>query len=137
MNKIKLFFSITCGTRSSQCFGVKPHGGLFSNVHFTNCLTNNMLSNHPFSVPYLFSTCCEFFEGKLTKYFSSLTTGKQRIKIIDIRCCNCVLISLLNITQTCINQLTFNFMVHDSKLFKSITVKSYWHLPSNSFPILS
>lgn len=59
--------------------------GLFSNVHFTNCLTNTMLSNFPFSIPYLLCTHCDFFEGKLTKYFSRLTSGKQRIKIVDTK----------------------------------------------------
>lgn len=44
-----------------------------------------MLSNFPFSIPYLLSTHWDFFEGKLTKYFSSLTSGKQRIKIVDTK----------------------------------------------------
>lgn len=85
MHKRKLFSCITCETKSSYYFKVIPHGGLFSNVHFTNCLTNNTLFNLPFSIPYLFSTHCDFFEGKLTKYFSSLTSGKQRIKIVDTK----------------------------------------------------
>lgn len=85
MYKRKLFSSVTLGPRSSYYFRVIPQGGLFSNVHFTNCLTNNMLSNLSFSIPYLLSTHCDFFEVKLTKYFSSLTSGKQRIKIVDTK----------------------------------------------------
>lgn len=68
--------------KSSFCSEVNPYGGLFSKVHFTNCLPINILPNLPFSTPYL-SSQCDFFEGKLTKYFSSLTNGKQRIKIAD------------------------------------------------------
>lgn len=44
-----------------------------------------MLSNFPFSIPYLLSTHCDFFEGKLTKYFNSLSSGKERIKIVDTK----------------------------------------------------
>lgn len=44
-----------------------------------------MLSNFLFSILYLLSTHWDFFEGKLTKYFSSLTSGKQRIKIVDTK----------------------------------------------------
>lgn len=85
MHERKVFSIVTLGPRSSFCFGVIPHRGLFSNTHFTNCLTNNMLSNFSFSIPYLLSTHCDFFEGKLTKYFSSLTSGKQRNKIVDTK----------------------------------------------------
>lgn len=73
------------GPRSSFYFGVRPHGGLFSDVHFTKCLTNNMLSNFPFSIPYLLFTHCDFFEGKSPKYFRSLTSGKHEIKIEDTK----------------------------------------------------